>query len=94
MEESKVLFKIYLDNDLHKRTGNTNHSVDGELIKTLPAYLQIESNPLVEGEFYLIHYDQDGEDLLTDTLHDSVGHAMNQAEFEFGVSSSQWEELE
>lgn len=87
--EFKVLYKVNLDPVKHSITGNTKHYHIGELITELPNYLQIESNPNVENEVYLIHYRVD-ESEVCDTLHDSVGEAMRQAEFEYGVNVNEW----
>jgi len=39
--------------------------------------------------YYLIHFAETGEE-LTDTYHDSCQQAMEQAEFEFGITESDW----
>jgi hypothetical protein len=89
MEKTKILYRVQLISEKHKRTGNTSHSRNGQLIIELPSFLQIESNPWVEDEFYLIHYDSEGNE-LSDTLHDGVEDAMEQAAFEFSVERSEW----
>ena len=90
--ESKILYRVFLDRTKHRRTGFTRHSRDGMLLSELPCYLQIESNPIVDGEYYLIHYDQYDED-ISDTLHDSIEEAMKQARLEFNISQNEWERL-
>ncbi len=85
----KVYYKIDLNPSTHKRTGKTNHYRDDKLIEFLPTYLQIEDNPDVENEVYLIHYDYQGND-MADTLHDSIKDAMEQAEWEFSIKDSEW----
>ncbi len=87
--EFEIFFKVELDSSKHKRTGNTKHFVGDSLIESLPAYLQIENNPEVENEVYLIHYDDNGNE-MADTLHDSIEDAMGQADWEFGVKNSEW----
>jgi hypothetical protein len=45
----------------------------------------------LEGEdgFYLIRYDAAGRE-LTDTLHEGIEEALNQAQFEYGVTPDLW----
>jgi hypothetical protein len=42
----------------------------------------------VEG-YYLLYFDHDGTE-MTDTRHESVERAMEQGEYEFGLSKSEW----
>jgi len=87
--ESKILYTVTLSKPLHNRTGATEHSRDGVVIEELPHHLHIESNPWVVGEYYLIHYNESGDE-LADTLHDGVYDAMEQAKFEFNVQKNEW----
>ncbi|MEM0983179.1 MAG: hypothetical protein AAGI17_04420 [Planctomycetota bacterium] len=84
----RVLFRCVVP----KGTGWTSacrHEVDGQLA-AVPASLQIEQFDGTS-EFYLIRYDADHQE-ITDTLHGSVHQAMEQAEFELGITSARWEE--
>jgi hypothetical protein len=42
-----------------------------------------------ESEFYLIRYDHTDSE-LTDTLHESLAAAREQANYEYGVTQEQW----
>jgi hypothetical protein len=42
-----------------------------------------------EGGFYLIRYDSAGQE-LTDTSHEGIEEALNQAQFEYGVTPDRW----
>jgi hypothetical protein len=87
----------------HKPTGFTRHSVaDSEA--ELKAFLAGEKLPDVTlsfrrleiesaGEttgFYLLYIDAKG-DPVTDTWHETVEDAMDQAELEFGVTRDEWQ---
>jgi hypothetical protein len=82
---ARILGHVRVRTD-HKRTGNTKHIVDGELVK--PPYelriIAFDGDPGV----YLIHFAAGKE--LTDTYHDSCQAAMQQAKFEFGIKESDW----
>ncbi len=86
----KVLFQVYLA-EHHKPTGNVRAIIRG---KTAPVPVelriaQMEDDPGV----YLLHYNNKGEE-ITDTYHDSVELAMEQAEFEFGVGAQDWRQVD
>lgn len=68
-------------------TGNTMHTVDGAPISPTAKLrlVQIAGDESV----YLIHYGLDDRE-LTDTCHQSVEEALDQAEFEYGIRSSDW----
>ena len=78
-------------------TGNTTHSIgslkDGELrveeTIPMPAWVEIVKEG---GGFYLMHFNEGGE-VIADTWHQSVDDAKGQAEFEFGILSSEWTEI-
>jgi hypothetical protein len=86
MTEIRILRRITLAPQ-HEGTGRTTHYVGGE-IAALPASLAVGSYDDDPG-FYLLYYDQGGNE-LTDTYHDSIEAALEQAEFEFGISSGEW----
>ena len=88
----KVLYKVVLKAKKHVRTGATKHFMNGGLINEMPYFLQIEANPMVNGEVYLIHYNIEGEE-VADTLHDGVEDAMEQALWEFKVKRGDWSAL-
>ena len=90
--KSKNLYKVVLDLNTHYRTGKTRHYNSNGLIQKLPSFLQIESNPWVLGEYYLIHYDSSNLS-ISDTLHNSITEAMNQAEWEFNIKAHHWKKI-
>jgi hypothetical protein len=66
------------------------HTVRGE--KILPPHeLQIVAYPDVEG-FYLLYLDSNGE-VITDTFHESLVKALEQAEWEFNVLPNEWSDV-
>lgn len=68
-------------------TGKTQHTFNAvPLTKTMKLRLvQLESDDSI----YLIHYATD-ETELTDTCHESVEEALEQAKFEYGLEKSDW----
>ena len=73
--------------NLNKSEFKNIHTVGGE--KILPPHeLQIISYPDVEG-FYLLYIDNNGE-VITDTYHETLINALDQAEYEFNVLPSEW----
>lgn len=80
--------------DLHR----TVHGIGGfegdnlVMIEKLPTPKNVE---IIEDEdgVYLYYLDGNGE-FLTDTWHKSVGDAMEQAEFEFGIHVDDWESVD
>lgn len=83
-----IIKYVYLTND-HKQTFHTIHKVNDKLIDK-PYKLQITKYPNYEG-FYLIYLDKNGEE-ITDTYHENIEDAMNQAEWEFGINKKDWVE--
>jgi hypothetical protein len=75
-------------------TGKTKHTigqfVEGKPIpvKTLvvPAWVEISDDG---GAFYLLHFDAAGT-CFADTWHQNLEEAKRQAEFEFGISATEW----
>lgn len=86
--DSKILYAVSLDPKLNSRTGKTRHVVNGVMLTQMPQKLVILQ---FDGalDYYLIHLDESGEE-LTDTNHDSIESAMDQAKFEFLVEREQW----
>jgi hypothetical protein len=74
----------------HAPTGKTRHfhGVDRVPVPP-PALLRIVKYEGDEG-FYLLYCDSDGA-WLTDTVHDSIERAQEQARFEFNVDAIEWE---
>jgi hypothetical protein len=72
----------------HKPTGRTRHLVGGAPIAK-PSALRIVSYDGDPG-FYLLYLDTEGKE-LTDTYHDTLEAALDQAEWEFGVTPDEWE---
>lgn len=78
----------------HRPTGFTRHYygfADGSRVEVpLPVSLRIVQYAGDEPRAYLFYCDDSGEE-MTDTLHDSVDEAMDQAEAEFGVRRHEWD---
>jgi hypothetical protein len=62
-------------------TGATRHTVDGTLTEAASA-LAVASYGDPPSGFYLFYLDENGT-VMTDTLHDSVEAALDQAAFEY-----------
>ena len=89
MHNYKIIKNIKLKTH-HKPTGNTKHFRWGkELSNEIWELKIIKIDP--EPGFYLIYFDSKANE-LTDTLHDSLEAAMQQAEFEFNVKQNEWED--
>jgi hypothetical protein len=71
----------------HQPTGRTQHFRDGTTLPS-PHRLRITS---FEGDpgFYLLYLDEAGRE-LTDTYHDTLEQAFEQAQWEFGVLPTEW----
>jgi hypothetical protein len=82
---------------IRRATGNTRHfrgHIEGsEVVKDgqlpIPAWVEIEPR---DGAFYLFYFDSSGE-CLTDTWHESLARAKDQAHFEFEIEEGDWEEV-
>jgi hypothetical protein len=72
----------------HVPTGKTRHYLGSEPISppSLLRIVQYEGDP----GFYLLHFDADGNE-LTDTYHDSMDDALEQADWEFQIKPHEWE---
>jgi hypothetical protein len=84
--EYEVLHEIVLD-ARHGRTGFTGHFRNGQPLLA-PSKLQIVRFPGDEA-VHLIHLDSNDVE-QTDTWHESVVDAREQARLEFGVEPEQW----
>ncbi len=66
----------------------THHIVNG---LSIPSFKQLKIVQLTgDTGFYLFYFDLEDTE-ITDTYHDSIGLALEQAKFEFGITSSDWE---
>jgi hypothetical protein len=82
----------------HSPTGRTRHSSatisdDGELIRgpDLPApHSLMIAQLLPDPGYYLLYLDESGEE-ITDTYHESLEKAFQQAEREFNVKPDDWD---
>jgi hypothetical protein len=85
---SRTLFVTSLAG--HASTGRTTHRRDGRILPkpTSLAISKVGSKPGV----FLFYYDERG-DVLTDTYHDTVEGAFEQAQFEFNIIRSEWEKV-
>ncbi|GAB1689264.1 hypothetical protein [Krasilnikovia sp. M28-CT-15] len=78
----------------HRPTGLTRHYYGvpgGDRAEVPPPVsLRIVQYEGDEPNAYLFYCDESGEE-LTDTYHDTIADAMDQAEAEFGVQHHEWE---
>jgi hypothetical protein len=82
----------------HRPTGNTRHpsgtiSDEGELIRR-PELLQphalMIAQLLPDPGYLLLYLDEDGEE-ITDTYHESLEKALDQANWEFNIEPNEWD---
>jgi hypothetical protein len=83
----RVLYRVQLGSQ-HLPTGFTRHIIHGEPME-MPTELRIAQFPGAH-EVYLFYCDDTGLE-LSDTLHETVARAMEQAELEFCVRPDDWE---
>jgi hypothetical protein len=90
--EPEILAEVRLGPH-HRPTGVTAHYygyADGSRVAVpAPVSLRIVRYEGDGPRAYLFYCDDGGEE-MTDTLHDSVDEAMDQAEAEFGVRRHEW----
>ena len=84
----KILKKVIL-NEKHIPTDKTTHYAFGETLNK-PFALQIVSFKNVEG-YYLLYLNSKGEE-MTDTFHESLEKAIEQANWEFNIKKEDWVE--
>jgi len=84
----KKIKRVYLTL-LHERTGKTIHYNAGLKVDK-PTQLIIAKYEDCSG-YYLLHIDKEGKE-MTDTYHETIEDALEQADFEFGVQPEEWEE--
>ena len=75
--------------EVHKPTGFTQHTVDDFFIDDKIVELKIIQYEGDEG-YYLFYCDSDGNQ-LTDTYHESIASALEQAKLEFNIEFHEWE---
>lgn len=90
MDEPQLLQRFKLTS-AHRPTGKTRH-FDGNELLPPPKELRIVQYSSDPG-YYLLYCDESGNQ-ITDTYHFSVKDAMDQAEFEFGITADEWSEAE
>lgn len=84
MHEAAIVKEIVLEPH-HVGTGRTRHYRDGAL-NSRPARLIIVR---FSDGFNLIHLDSQGSE-MSDTFHESVDNAVEQAAFEFSIKPEEW----
>jgi hypothetical protein len=83
---AKVIYYLPIE-QRHKPTGNTEHIVAGRKVTNIAglAICQYES----DAGFYLFGCDSEWNS-ITDTVHESIEEAKDQAEFEFENTHQTW----
>ncbi len=86
LDGAKILCYVLLKKE-HRAMGNTRHYRDGRLVQGLSALgiCRYEN----ESGFYLFYCDNKW-DVVTDTHHDTLGRAKDQAEFDYKGISDAW----
>ncbi|WP_051908276.1 hypothetical protein [Candidatus Odyssella acanthamoebae] len=83
----KIIKRVFL-NDTQGAI-KTKHMVYGKVM-TKPYQLQIIQYP-GEKNVYLFYCDKEGHE-ITDSFHENIQDAMSQAEWEFDIRESDWED--
>ncbi|MDD9950828.1 MAG: hypothetical protein OXT67_04610 [Zetaproteobacteria bacterium] len=86
MSSYKIIQKARLS-EKHTTTGKTQHFI-GDKSMPQPAELVIAQYPDDSG-YYLFYLDNAGEE-MSDTFHDSLQSAIEQAKWEFEVKEEDW----
>lgn len=89
MGDPRIVRRIQL-RPSHASTGKTRHYFGTEPLSS-PSELRIV---IYQGDpgYYLFYCNSTG-DVLTDTYHDKLSGAVDQAEWEFNVKDNEWEIL-
>src|SRR5689334_23034982 len=98
MSEYLIHYRIRLKPQ-HHPTGKTRHTEGYLLTESIvrgaelptPSELVIAQLPPDDG-YYLLYLDNTGSE-ITDTYHDSLEKALEQAKWEFDVEPGEWERL-
>ncbi len=87
-EGARILKRVELSAH-HFPKSRTRHYLPTDSANPYPVFVSLEIAQY-EGstEYYLFHITADGEN--TDTWHASLEDAMDQANFEFGVTQEEW----
>jgi hypothetical protein len=88
VDHYKIIKRIVFNGKI-KPTGKTVHYFGNNELP-LPFSLEIAQYEDDNG-YYLLYLDKNGE-VQTDTYHDSIHAAMEQAEWEFDISEEEWED--
>jgi len=84
MSDARIIKAVLLRPE-HRVTGETFHERDGVPVGRPSRLIIVEF-----GDGYnLIHLDEEGAE-LTDTFHESVDDALQQAAFEFTIDPNEW----
>lgn len=79
-------------------SGNTRHArahLEGDEVREgslFPDAVWAQIEP-ADDAFYLLYLDADGKP-MTDTWHETLGQAKQQAEFEFGIMDDDWNDID
>lgn len=89
MTDFQFLKRVRLSPD-HQPTGRTQHFYDNQPVP-IPVELRIVRYSSDPG-YYLFYCDDSGSE-MTDTYHDSIQEAMEQANWEFNIEARDWEDV-
>ena len=89
MNDYKII-KRFVFNGKIRATGKTVHYFGNDELPP-PFSLEIAQYEDDNG-YYLFYLDKNGE-VQTDTYHDSLQAAIEQAQWEFNISEGEWEEV-
>ena len=87
MSSDEVIIRIVQLGVQHTDTGKTSHFRHGKRLG-LPTILKIVQYKGESG-FLLVRYDESRAE-MTDTFHESIELALEQAEWEYGVKPTEW----
>jgi hypothetical protein len=87
MSQTNLLHRVVLS-ERHQPTGFTRHTLNGLPLQP-PSELRIVQYRGDPG-YYLLYCDSAGKE-LTDTYHDTIKSALEQAQAEFGVEPGEWQ---
>lgn len=89
LDEAKVLYYTSID-ERHMPTGATQHWVADELLGSAAGLAICQYNK--DDAFYLFYCDR-AWNVITDTCHQSLEDAFDQAELEYQGVSQTWEQM-
>ena len=87
MNDTIIIATIHLTSD-HTPTGKTKH-YRGEAELPVPSELRIVQYADDTG-YYLLYYDSEGNE-ITDTYHEDIKAAVEQAKWEYSVKPEEWD---